>query len=78
MNIKQTKADLVKAIVYTKAARQEIENAVNEGYMPKGDDLQDLKDMVLILGNDAATADSFLGSYQRLGFGSERFITTKK
>ncbi len=80
MDISKTKANLGKAIVHAKAARQEIEGAIQGGYLPKADDLHALKDLVLILGNDVASADSFLGSYQRIGFSSERFvaIVTKK
>ncbi len=80
MDISKTKADLAVAIVHAKKARQSIESAITGGYLPKADDLHALKDLVLILGNDVASADSFLGSYQRIGFGSERFVAmiTKK
>lgn len=78
MDIKQTKATLGKAIILAKMVRMEIESAVNQSQMPKAEELHDLKDMILILGNDVATADSYLGTYKRLGFGSERFITSGK
>jgi len=77
--IKEAKANLARAIVHAKIARQIIELVTKEGRMMlKDEEFHQLKDLALIVGNDVATIDSYLGSYGRMSFGSERFAVVAK
>lgn len=75
--IKEARANLAKAIVHAKIAKQIIGFITREGRMRlTEDEVHSLKDLTLILGNDVATTDSFLGEYSREDFNSMKFSVT--
>lgn len=78
MNISEVKARLARAIEASSYAKKEIEFMTREGRQLLGEkELNHLKDLVLILGNDACVMESNLSEFGRIGFGANRFAVQK-
>jgi len=77
MNIKENKANLAQTIVMMKRAKIDVANAVKDNQLIEMEDLEELRNLALIIIADAETVDSFLGEYKRMGISGKRAATLK-